>query len=324
MACSFKLSRRIARFRAPVFAFLVLALVACDSTESLDPINSSTPDASTPDASTPDAADAIALAEPTVASASFSGGIPIGMAAQPVSEFGQRFSGGKRTIGPSKLLAELSAIRSRGGRVVLMFAGNPRNYRDGSGHFSFDKWKARVNEFRRLNFESYVRDGTIIGHYLIDEPNDPRNWSGRPVPASMVEQMAKYSKDLWPGMATIVRVEPDYLNNDHRYLDAAWAAYLWRRGNVHDYLRSNVAAAQKRGLQLVVGLNVIDGGNPRRTPMSAREVEEWGSAMLEGSYSCAFIMWEHNSTYLRSSGMANAMDALRRKAHNRSSKSCKA
>jgi hypothetical protein len=314
MAYSFKLSRRIARSRAPVFASLVLALVACDTTESLDPINSSNPDGT----------DAIALAEPTVASASFSGGIPIGMAAQPVNEFGQRFNGGKRTIGPGKLMEELSAIRSRGGRVILMFAGHPRHYRDGSGHFSFDKWKARVNEYRRLNFESYVKDGTVIGHYLIDEPNDPRNWSGRPVSASMVEQMAKYSKSLWPGMATIVRVEPDYLDYNHRYLDAAWAAYLWRRGNVNDYLRSNVAHAQKRGLQLVVGLNVIDGGNPKLTPMSAKEVEDWGSAMLDSSYPCAFIMWTHNSTYLKSSGMPNAMDALRRKANNRSSKSCKA
>jgi hypothetical protein len=317
MAYSFKLSRRIARFRAPLFASLILALAACDSTESLDPINSTTPE----DAEAITLAEP--LAEPTVASASFSGGIPIGMAAQPVNEFGQRFNGGKRTIGPGRLVQELSAIRSRGGRVILMFAGNSRYYRDGSGHFSFDKWKSRVNEYRRINFESYVRDGTVIGHYLIDEPNDPRNWGGRPVPPSMVEQMAKYSKGLWPGMATIARVEPDYLDGNHRYLDAAWAAYLWRRGNVHDYLRSNVAAAQKRGLQLVVGLNVIDGGNPKRTPMSAREVEEWGSAMLASSYSCAFIMWEHNSTYLRSSGMANAMDALRRKAQNRSSKSCR-
>ncbi len=316
MACSFKLSRRIARLRAPLFASLIVTLVACDTSESLDPISSSTP---------AETVEEVVLAESDteLAAASFAGGIPIGMAAQPVSEFGQRFTGGKRTIGPGQLLTELSQIRSRGGRVILMFAGHPRNYRDGNNHFSFEKWKGRVDDYKRLDFDQYVKDGTVVGHYLIDEPNDPRNWGGKPVPASMVEQMAKYSKDLWPGMATIVRVAPDYLDNDHRYLDAAWAAYLWRHGNVNDYLRRNVAEAQKRGLQLVVGLNVIDGGNPKKTPMSAREVEEWGSAMLDSSYPCAFIMWTHNSTYLRSSGMPDAMDALSRKAKNRSTKSCK-
>jgi hypothetical protein len=316
MACSFKLSRRIARFRAPLFATLILALVACDTTETVDPISSS--------GTTSETIEEIVLAESEteLASASFSGGIPIGMAAQPVSAFGKQFNGGKRTIGPGKLLTELSQIRSRGGRVILMFAGHPRHYRDGSGHFSFDKWKDRIDDYKRLGFDQYVKDGTVIGHYLIDEPNDPRNWGGRPVPASMVEQMAKYSKSLWPGMATIVRAEPAYLGNDHRYLDAAWAAYLWRRGDVNDYLRRNVADAQKRGLQLVVGLNVIDGGNPKLTPMTAKEVESWGSAMLESSYPCAFIMWTHNSTYLQSNGMPNAMDALSRKARNRSTKSC--
>ena len=68
---------------------------------------------------------------------------------------------------------------------------------------------------------------------------------------------------------------------------------------------------------------VLDGGNPKKTPMTAREVEEWGGAMLDSSYPCAFIMWTHNSTYLNSSGMHNAMDALSRKARSRGSKSCK-
>jgi hypothetical protein len=135
--------------------------------------------------------------------------------------------------------------------------------------------------------------------------------------------MAKYSKQLWPGMATIVRTQPDYLGFNHRYLDAAWAAYLWRRGNVNEYIRENVAEAQKRGLALVVGMNVLRGGNPNGTRMTASEVESWGSAMLSSSYPCAFIMWEWNTDYLESSAMRSAMDGLRRKAENRSNRSCR-
>ena len=327
MAYSFKLSRRIARLRAPACAALIAALAACDSSESLDPNSGIIPDAADQSGITEvtveDAVDAAAVGEPTLASISFAGGIPIGMAAQPLSLFGSRFNGAKLTIGANQLLGQLSTIRSRGGRIVLMMAGNPRYYKDGSGHFDLAKWKARVDEFKRIDFASYVKDGTVIGHFLMDEPNDPRNWNDRPVPPSMIEEMAKYSKQLWPDLPTIVRVEPSYLGSDHQYLDGAWAQYLARRGNVNDYLKRSVTDAQQRGLSLVVGLNVIDGGEPNGTPMSGSEVEAWGSALLSSSYPCAFIMWQHNSTYLSTSGIGSAMEALRRKAESRSSRSCR-
>jgi hypothetical protein len=307
------LARRFTRYRALLLLPLALA-AACDNTDTLDPSSSITPEESGVE---------ILSVEPQVANASFAGGIPIGMAAQPVNAFGNRFNGGKRTISPNALLSDLAGIRSRGGRVVVMFAGHPRNYQDSDDHFSLTKWKSEVDEFKRINFSSYIQDGTIIGHYLMDEPNDPRNWGGKPVSPSTVEEMAKYSKQLWPSMATIVRTQPDYLNRDHRYLDAAWATYLYRRGNVNEYIKDMVSAAQSRGLQLVVGLNVLRGGNPNGSKMTSNEVESWGSALLASSYPCAFMMWEWNTTYLSSSGIPNAMDALRRKAENRGNKSCR-
>jgi hypothetical protein len=306
-----------------VFAGLIVAFLGCDSTETLDPDSSIPPSADLPLAE--DAADVeiMAVGEPELASASFAGGIPIGMTAQPVSAFGGRFNGSKLTVSPGSIMEELPVVRSRGGRTVLMLAGHPRYYRDGSGHFSLTKWKARVDRFKGINFASYISDGTVIGHFLIDEPNDPRNWSGRPVPASTVEEMAKYSKQLWPGMPTIVRAHPDYLDFNHKYLDAATAAYLWRRGNVNDYLKKNVADAQRRGLALIVGMNVMKGGIPNGTRMTASEVESWGSAMLNSAYPCAFLMYEYNSDFLSTRGMGSAMDALRRKAENRSNRSCR-
>ena len=311
MTYTFKLSRRIARLRAALAAVLLMALAGCDGTEPLDPSGGTTPDADH---------GVLGSAPATV---SFAGGIPIGLSAQPVTAFGSRFNGAKLTIGANQLLGQLSTIRSRGGRIVLMMAGNPRYYKDGSGHFDLAKWKARVDEFKRIDFASYVKDGTVIGHFLMDEPNDPRNWNDRPVPPSMIEEMAKYSKQLWPDLPTIVRVEPSYLGSDHQYLDGAWAQYLARRGNVNDYLKRSVTDAQQRGLSLVVGLNVIDGGEPNGTPMSGSEVEAWGSALLSSSYPCAFIMWQHNADYLSSAGIGSAMDALRRLAQNRSARTCR-
>jgi hypothetical protein len=135
--------------------------------------------------------------------------------------------------------------------------------------------------------------------------------------------MAKYSKQLWPDMVTIVRAEPGYMGTNHRYLDAAWAQYLSRKGTPEDYIRENVAEAQKRGLGLVVGLNFIKGGIPNLSTMTGSEVEAWGSALLSSSYPCAFISWQYNSSYLSSSGILAAMSALRRKAESRGTKSCR-
>ena len=204
-----------------------------------------------------------------------------------------------------------------------MLAGNPRYYTDGRGHFDLAKWKSRVERFKSKNLEQFIKDGTLMGHYLLDEPNDKANWNGEQVSPNTLEEMARFSKSIWPDLPTVVRVEPSYLGQSHRYLDAAWAQYLYRRGNVSDYIRRNVADAQDRGLGLVVGLNVLKGGNPNGTRMTAREVEDWGSALLSSSYPCAFFNWTHNSDYLSSSDVRSAMDKLRRMAESRGSKSCR-
>lgn len=269
-----------------------------------------------------DAVTVLTVGEQPLASASFAGGIPLGNFDQPISEFGSVFNGAHDNTSPNQLLSVLQQIKSRGGKVILALSGSPKYYLDGQ-YFSMTKWKQRVNRYKGVNFRSFIDDGTVIGHYLIDEPNDPANWGGRPVGSSAVEEMAQYSKSLWPTMATIVRAEPRHMGDNHRYLDAAWAQYLHRRGNVNEYIKDVVGDAQRKGLGLVVGLNVLKGGNPQGTRMTASEVEQWGSALLSSSYPCAFINWKYTSDYMNSSGVRSAMSSLRRKAENRSSKSCR-
>jgi hypothetical protein len=309
-------AHRRSRFRAVQLVALATDFGACDAADRL---TNATDDPAAPPTTEPTAT------EPSFAT-SFRGGIPFGHFALPISLYGDRYNGAVDIMWPSYLLSELAKIKARGGKVVLCLAGSERYYKDAYGHFSMTKWKSRVSRYRNVNFSSYVKDGTIVGHYLIDEPQDKENWNGRPIPASAVEEMAKYSKQLWPGMVTIVRAEPGYLktwSGTYRYLDAAWAQYTARRGNVYDYLNTNVANARAKGLALIVGLNLLRGGVPNLTPMSASEVEKFGSALLSSSYPCAFISWKYNSTYLSTSGMRSAMDLLKRKAQYRGTKSCR-
>lgn len=332
MTHRFKLSRRIARFRAPALAAAFLAFTACDTTNSLSPDASSLPQSTVQaggadvidinDTVDPDGA---SFAAPSFSSVSFAGGISFGLSAQPTTAYGFPYNGALRNIYPQYLMSHLAAIKSRGGKVVLNFSGNQKTFKDANGHFSMSKWQARVNRFKTLNLSSYINDGTIIGHFLMDEPNDPTNWNGQPVSQATVEAMAKYSKQIWPGLATIIRTYPDYLakwSGTYHYLDAAWAQYVYRKGPVDDFIRTNVALAQKKGLGLVVGLNVIKGG-PNKSKMTPTQVKTWGSALLSSSYPCAFLSWQYNDTYLSTSGIKTAMSYLRYKAQNRIAKSCK-
>jgi hypothetical protein len=259
-----------------------------------------------------------------MASAQFAGGIPIGLFAQPLSAYGARYDGGHRNTPPASLLSDLETIRSQGGKVVLMFAGSQVNYKDADGHFSLSMWESRVDRYRGVDFSSYVADGTVIAHYLLDEPNDPANWNNQLVSGATVEAMAEYSKQIWPDLPTVVRVEPAYLaqgNVQYRYLDAAWAQYVYRKGEVHTYASQNVADAQALGLQLIVGLNLLTG-SPDKLALSSQQVLDWGSVLLGSSYPCAFISYQYNATYLAGAGIGDAMDALRELAQNRGSKSC--
>jgi hypothetical protein len=322
MPHSFKFARRIGRFRAPVAVALLLSLAACND-DSFNPDRSATPDPVDQLPADDGDAQAVPVPGPELAT-SFAGGIPIGTFDQPTSEFGSRYNGAQRIIASTYMLTELSTIRARGGKVVLLLAGSQPHYLNADHTFSLSKWKARVDQYRKVNFSSFINDGTIVAHYLIDEPYDPRNFGGKPVPGATLEEMAKYSKSIWPSLKTVVRAEPYLIkwSGTYKALDAAWAQYLWRKGNVNDYIQRNVSTAKQMGLGLVVGLNLAHGGSPDGTWMTPSEVASWGSALLNTDYACAFISWEYNSSKLNEAAMRDAMSSLRRKAQSRASRSC--
>jgi hypothetical protein len=313
MTYLFKLARRTALGRTLALTALA-ALTACDADQLT---NSSDDTVATP------AAEAFSPSAPLFA-AGFRGGIPFGTWALPTSEFGEVYNGAMRNIAPNHLLRELAAIKARGGRVVLALAGPEWFFKDKNGYFSLSMWKERIDRFKGVDFTSYLDDGTIIGHYMIDEPNDPVNWTGRPVEGPMLEQMAAYSKQLWPKLATVVRAKPTYMGrwgNIYRHLDVAWAQWWTTQGDPKDYIRREVVEAQRLGLALITGLNIRKGG-PKHTNLDPDIARSAGSALLAEEYPCAFISWEWDDAYMARADVKAAMANLSQKAENHSSRSC--
>jgi hypothetical protein len=240
-------------------------------------------------------------------------------------------------LAPNTILAKLSATRSKGGRAVIKLCMGKDTYvKNADGTFSLSKWKTLVSRYRSVNLDPYISDGTILGHYLIDEPSRASRWGGKTISQSTLEEMARYSKQLWPNMTTMVRTSPGYLAEvsiTYRYLDAAWSQYASVKGtNVGTWIASEVATAKREGLGLVVGLNVLNGGNgTSRIPgttrgkyaMSASEIRSYGSALLGQSYACGFFNWMFDSNYYGRSDIRSAMADMSAIARSHAKTSCR-
>jgi len=236
----------------------------------------------------------------------------------------------------SGMLPVIVEVKAKGGRMVLKLSGGSASHvKNADGTFNLTKWKAVVDRFRAVNLAPYITDGTIVGHYLIDEPNMAHRWGGKIIPQATIEAMAKYSKQIWPTMPTIVRVVPTWLAAapvTYTYLDAGWAQYTAVKGDATKWVTAEVTAAKAKGLGLVVSLNVLDGGNGSsgirgvtsgKYSMSASELRSYGTALLNQTYTCAFYQWMHNSTYFGRSDIKSAMSELSTKARAHVKTSCK-
>lgn len=239
-------------------------------------------------------------------------------------------------LSPSNMLGLLSNARAKGARYVIKLCmGRDIYIKNADGTFSFTKWKALVDRFKSVNFASYIADGTILGHYLIDEPHRAERWGGKIISQAQIEAMAAYSKGLWPDMPTLVRVVPSWLASapvTYTHLDAGWLQYAARFGDPAKALAAEVVAAKSKGLGLVTGMNVRDGGNGSsgipgastgKYAMSATEVTNYGTALLNQSYACGFYMWSWDSGYYGRADIQSAMVTLSAKAKAHARTSCR-
>ncbi|MFL5476440.1 MAG: hypothetical protein ACJ8A6_12165 [Gemmatimonadales bacterium] len=246
-------------------------------------------------------------------------------------------TGSKRGGGltPENIIPLLNEARARGGRLILKLClGRDSYVKNPDGTFSLTKWKELVGRFRSVNLTPYINDGTIVGHFLVDEPHRTAKWGGKIIPQATVEAMAQYSKQLWPTLTTFVHTKTDWLVNTpvtYRYLDAGWAQYAIGKGEVNSWIVSEIALAKRKGLGLVIGMNVIAGSNanggirgyyPGYYAMSATQLKSWGTALLNQSYGCAFFMWQYNSSYYNRTDIKAAMAALSLKAKAHPKTSC--
>jgi len=209
-------------------------------------------------------------------------------------------------------------------KLIVQLASMPQ-VKNSDGTFNLSKWKAEVDKFRSLAVGTHIANRTYYLHYLVDQPNCASCWGGTAIPWATVEEMAKYSKSIWPSLATVVRAAPTDLAKatfQWNYLDAGWAQYNTRMGDVRTYLANQVAQAKSEGLGLVAGLYVKHADGIGTAPMTASQIKSFGTVMASNPYVCAVSGWKYDATYLAQSGIRAAFDSVARVARGRTAGSC--
>lgn len=272
---------------------------------------------------------------PDLASTATQPGIVFSSANLTLAQINSVHTGLVYTATPTGLLTFLSQLRAKGGRVLIKLAGPETSYKNADGTFNLTKWKTGVDRFRNIDFSSYIADGTIVGHYIIDEPNFPSRWGNKVIPQATVEAAAQYSKQRWPSLPTIVDAPASWLASvpvTYVYLDAAWAMFRSKNGNAGSWVAGQTSRAKAKGLGLVAGLNVLDGGDgtsgirgtqPNTWAMSAAELKQYGTGLLSQSYVCAFSMWRYSDVYYNRADVKTAMGTLSQLAKSHAKTSCR-
>jgi hypothetical protein len=276
----------------------------------------------------------VAVAGPTPATGRPGPGIPFGLFGMTGRKLVEPFTSAAQPAKPEAILGDLAAARARGARIVVNFAGGGAGGgpMGADGRFNYDNWKAKLDRFRPIagQLNGYVADGTLFANLIIDEPSAKKRWGGT-VPMATLDQMAQYSKSIFPDLLTVVREAPRELQNfSWRYLDASWAQYTARRGPIAEYVSTEVAAARSKGLGLVVGLNISKGGDgssgigqPNEWSMTGKEILQNGHALLATPYACAFISWDSRPRVIERPDVAAALQELAVAAKGHPPTSCR-
>ncbi len=181
-----------------------------------------------------------------------------------------------------------------------------------NGNFDINKWKEDLVVWSNSGVQTYIDNGTLIGHMLLD---DILTFTGADPTATELDEMARYSKELFPDLMTFVRnqattmpVPPD---GTYEYLDAIVNQYSARDGDVETYAVTEAAAAERLNVGMINGLNIADGGDGSSGQagwregfyaMSATEINYYSEALLNVPGVTMFLMWEYDGQELWSDG----------------------
>ena len=210
----------------------------------------------------------------------------------------------------------LPLVKAAGMKVTLRMTGGISDLAT-NGNFDITKFKSQLDVWKNSGVQSYIDDGTLAGIMLLD---DIFTLSGTPPTAAELDEMARYSEEILPGLMTFVRNKASTMpvpsGGRYLYLDACVNQYTnypgYSDGAIADYVAQQKAAAASLGLGIINGLNIADGGDgssgqlgasppgssgKSKYAMSPSEILTYGAALLDRTAFPdlkMFLMWEYD------------------------------
>jgi hypothetical protein len=222
---------------------------------------------------------------------------PVGMSKEQTSDIGtDAYSynpDGKLSAIGTSMLPTLRYAKQHGARVIMTVTGaDNQNMTDTTdGTFKKAEWTRRFDlaagAIAADTVRAYVKDGTLIGIYVIDEP-----WSDFVGFTHLtLDSLCQHVKASWPWAPCIARTDNTVIDGNtpaayqYKYLDAGWAQATDFKvrtsplGTVRSYFQANLDAGATRKLGLWYGFNLINYVNTRARPNCSPEINSGYCAM---------------------------------------------
>jgi hypothetical protein len=197
----------------------------------------------------------------------------------------------------------LPMVREAGLQVTLRLTGDHHHYTTG-GDFDLEAWKRTLSRWEGIPLQEFIDDGTLAGHMLLD---DIENFEGHDPDAAELDEMARFSRALLPGLMTFVRQKatamPRPVGGKYIHLDAIVNQYKAAEGDVREYAATEAAAAAALGVGVINGLNIANGGDGSsgqpgwgagKHAMSAEEIRRYGWVLSSVPECGMFLNWEYD------------------------------
>jgi hypothetical protein len=226
---------------------------------------------------------------------------------------------------PGGILKYLAEARRHGLKTMLRLTGGHRHYTNHAGDFDLAMWKARMERYHNLapDIQPFIDDGTLAVHMILD---DIFNFDGKDPTRADLDEMARFSKEMLPGLPCFARKHLTELPEGgygYQHLDGAINQWTLRRGDPVAWFDEQAARAAQTGMRIINGLNVTAGGDcsfgfrdpawPAACAMGPDEIRRVGAAaisVVRDVMPCASYSWRYTADYLEQPGIAEALSDL--------------
>ena len=266
-------------------------------------------------------------------------GIPVGLWSVGRDRMGSvaeviALTGVHSSLGPDEVLSYLAEARRLGVKAMLRLTGGHPHYTNSRGDFDLAMWKARMARYARpsniaADIQPYINNGTLAVHMILD---DIYNFEGKDPTRDDLDEMARFSKTILPGLPCFVRKELSGLPQGgygYKHLDGAINQWTLRRGDPVAWFDEQAARAAETGMRIINGLNLTTGGAglsgtsqscsfadplwPGTCTMGPDEIRRIGAAALSErreAMPCASFSWRYTANHLSQRGIAEALSDL--------------